>query len=169
MLSHSQIVHFWRHSVLHIRKAEHLRIPNFRLKVNFRHPMKRQIFGDTSGQDPNLHLALCLKLNFIPKYIDLRTFVVKISRVTFTYFAHRFDCSGQVWSQGSQNWFKYFRDWGIPTLKNGEMPPLLSGSYVRYRGVWRRRAGKKSVFAKQKQTFDPWPPNGSRVWCLRVR
>ena len=21
--------------------------------------MKRQIFGDTSGQDPNLHLALC--------------------------------------------------------------------------------------------------------------
>ena len=113
--------------------------------------------------------TISLKLIFIPKYIDLRTFVVKISRVTFTYFAHRFDCSGQVWSQGSQNWFKYFRDWGIPTLKNGEMPPLLSGSYVRCRGVWRRRAGKKSVFAKQKQTFDPWPPNGSRVWCLRVR
>ena len=117
----------------------------------------------------NLDYTIFLKLIFIPKYIDLRTFVVKISRVTFTYFAHRFDCSGQVWSQGSQNWFKYFRDWGIPTLKNGEMPPLLFGSYVRYRGVWRRRAGKKSVFAKQKQTFDPWPPNGSRVWCLRVR
>ena len=43
-------VHFRPHSVLHIRKAEHLRIPKFRLKVNFRHPMKRKIFGDTSGQ-----------------------------------------------------------------------------------------------------------------------
>ena len=40
--------------------------------------------------------TISLKLIFIPKYIDLRTFVVKISRVTFTYFAHRFDCSGQV-------------------------------------------------------------------------
>ena len=28
-------VHFRPHSVLHIRKAEHLRIPKFRLKVNF--------------------------------------------------------------------------------------------------------------------------------------
>ena len=60
MLSHGQTVHFRPHSVIHHQKAEHQRIPKFRLKVNFRHPMKRQIFGDTSGQDPNLHLALCL-------------------------------------------------------------------------------------------------------------
>ena len=60
MLSHGQTVHFKPHSVLHLWKAEHLRIPKFRCKGNFRHPMKRQIFGDTSGQDPNLHLALCL-------------------------------------------------------------------------------------------------------------
>ena len=65
MVSHGQTVHFRPHSVIHIRKAEHLRIPKFRLKVNFRHPMKRQIFGDTSGQDPNLHLALCLTLFFL--------------------------------------------------------------------------------------------------------
>ena len=45
----------------HHQKAEHHSIPKFRLKVNFRHPMKRQNFGDTSGQDPNLHLALCLR------------------------------------------------------------------------------------------------------------
>ena len=50
MLSHGQTVHFKPHSVLHLRKAEHLRIPKFKLKVNFRHPMKRHIFGDTSGQ-----------------------------------------------------------------------------------------------------------------------
>ena len=55
-----------------------------------------------------------------------------------------------------------------PLSRVGNAPPP-SGSYVRYRGVWRRRAGQKSVFAKRKQTFDPWPPNGSRVWCLRVR
>ena len=29
---------------IHIRKAEHLTIPKIRLKVNFQHPMKRQIF-----------------------------------------------------------------------------------------------------------------------------
>ena len=61
MLSHGQTVHFRPH-----RKAKHLRIPKFRLKVNFRHPMKRQIFGDTSGQDPNFHLALCQKLIKVP-------------------------------------------------------------------------------------------------------
>ena len=60
MLSHGQTVHFRPHSVIHQQKAEHQSIPKIRLKVNFRHPMKRQIFGDTSGQDPNLHLALCL-------------------------------------------------------------------------------------------------------------
>ena len=60
MLSHGQTVHFRPHSVIHIRKAVNLRIQEIRLKVNFRHPVKRQIFGDTSGQDPNLHLALCL-------------------------------------------------------------------------------------------------------------
>ena len=59
MLSHGQTVHFRPHSVIHNQKAEHQSIPKIRLKVNFRHPMKRQIFGDTSGQDPNLHLALC--------------------------------------------------------------------------------------------------------------
>ena len=59
MLSHGQTVHFRPHSVIHQQKAEHQSIPKIRLKVNFRHPMKRQIFGDTSGQDPNLHLALC--------------------------------------------------------------------------------------------------------------
>ena len=62
MLSHGQTVHFRPHSVIHQQKAEHQSIPKIRLKVNFRHPMKRQIFGDTSGQDPNLHLALCLKV-----------------------------------------------------------------------------------------------------------
>ena len=61
MLSHGQTVHFRPHSVIHHQKAEHHSIPKFRLKVNFRHPMKRQNFGDTSGQDPNLHLALCRK------------------------------------------------------------------------------------------------------------
>ena len=59
MLSHGQTVHFRPHSVIHNQKAEHQSIPKIRLKVNFRHPMKRQIFGDTSGKDPNLHLALC--------------------------------------------------------------------------------------------------------------
>ena len=49
MLSHGQTVHFRPHSVIHLRKAEHLRIPKFRLKVNFLHSMKRQIFYDTSG------------------------------------------------------------------------------------------------------------------------
>ena len=71
------------------------------------------------------YLTISCKWTFIPKYVDLRTFVLKISRVTFTHFAHRFDCSGQAWSQGSQNWFKYFRDRGIPTLKGGECSPTL--------------------------------------------
>ena len=68
MLSHGQTVHFRPHSVIHHQKAEHHSIPKFRLKVNFRHPMKRQNFGDTSGQDPNLHLALCHNL-FLTKLI----------------------------------------------------------------------------------------------------
>jgi hypothetical protein len=42
--SHGQTVDFRPHSVIHIRKAEHLTIPKIRFKVNFRHPMKRQIF-----------------------------------------------------------------------------------------------------------------------------
>ena len=46
MLSHGQTVHFWPHSVIHIRKAEHLRIKKIRLKFDFRHHMKRQICGD---------------------------------------------------------------------------------------------------------------------------
>ena len=65
MLSHGQTVHFRPHSVIHNQKAEHQSIPKIRLKVNFRDPMKRQIFGDTSGQDPNLHLALCLKVKYV--------------------------------------------------------------------------------------------------------
>ena len=50
MLSHGQTVHFWPHSVTHIQKAEHLRIPKIRLKFHFRHPVERQIFGDGVGQ-----------------------------------------------------------------------------------------------------------------------
>ena len=50
MLSHGQTVHFWPHSVTHIQKAEHLRIPKIRLKFDFRHPVERQIFGDGVGQ-----------------------------------------------------------------------------------------------------------------------
>ena len=45
--------------LIHIRKPEHLRIPNIRLKFDFRHPMERQIFGDRGGLDPALILALC--------------------------------------------------------------------------------------------------------------
>ena len=84
MVSHGQTVHFRPYSVLHIRKAEHLKIPNFRLKVNFRHPMKRQIFWDTSGQDPNLHLALCHKLIlYLPNQtkISTNTEMIKLSRL----------------------------------------------------------------------------------------
>ena len=61
MLSHGQTVHFWPHSVTHIQKAEHLRIPKIRLKFDFRHPVERQIFGDGDGLDPALILALCLR------------------------------------------------------------------------------------------------------------
>ena len=50
MLSHGQTVHFWPHSVTHIQKAEHLRIPKIRLKFDFWHPVERQIFGDGVGQ-----------------------------------------------------------------------------------------------------------------------
>ena len=46
MLSHGQTVHFWPHSVIHIRKAEHLTIQKIRLKFDFRHHVKRQICGD---------------------------------------------------------------------------------------------------------------------------
>ena len=41
------------HSVIHIRKAVHLRIPIIRFKVHFRHPMKRQNFRDTVAQKCN--------------------------------------------------------------------------------------------------------------------
>ena len=50
MLSHGQTLHFWPHSFIHIKKAEHLRIPKIRLKFHFRHPVERQIFGDGVGQ-----------------------------------------------------------------------------------------------------------------------
>ena len=63
MLSHGQTVTFRPHSVLHLWKAEHLRIPKFRLKVNFRHPMKR--FYDTSGMIFFTILKPCLRLNLI--------------------------------------------------------------------------------------------------------
>ena len=60
MLSHGQTVHFWPHSVIHIRKAEHLTIQKIRLKFDFRHHVNRQIFGDalqlTWRVDLNLHL-----------------------------------------------------------------------------------------------------------------
>ena len=46
MLSHGQTVHFWPHSVTHIQKAEHLRIPKIRLKFDFRHHVTCQICGD---------------------------------------------------------------------------------------------------------------------------
>ena len=45
VLSHGQTVYFWPHCVLHIRKAEHLRINKIRLKFDFRHHVKRQICG----------------------------------------------------------------------------------------------------------------------------
>ena len=37
---------FFTHSVIHIQKAEHLTIPKIRLKLHFRHHVKRQICGD---------------------------------------------------------------------------------------------------------------------------
>ena len=37
---------FLTHSVIHIRKAEHLTIQKIRLKFDFRHHVKRQICGD---------------------------------------------------------------------------------------------------------------------------
>ena len=74
--SHGQTVHFGPHSVRHIRKAVHLRIPKIRLKFHFRHPMERQIFGDGGRLDPALILALCpilsSKVLFMPIYITSR-------------------------------------------------------------------------------------------------
>ena len=58
---------FFTHSVIHIQKAVHLRIQKIRLKFHFRHPVKRQIFGDGDGLDPALILALCHKAVLIPQ------------------------------------------------------------------------------------------------------
>ena len=59
MLSHGQTVHFWPHSVTHIRKAVHLRIPKIRFEVHFRHPMTRQNFRDAVAQKCNPYLIWC--------------------------------------------------------------------------------------------------------------
>ena len=59
MLSHGQTVHFWPHSVIHIRKAVHLRIPKIRFEVHFRHPMTRQNFRDAVAQKCNPYLIWC--------------------------------------------------------------------------------------------------------------
>ena len=66
MLSHGQTVHFWPHSVIHIRKAEHLRIPKIRLKFDFRHHVKRQICGDA------LQLIWRVILKRYHMYVDTR-------------------------------------------------------------------------------------------------
>ncbi len=63
MLSHGQTVHFWPHSVTHIQKAEHLRIPKIRFEVHFRHAMTRQNFGDAVAQKCNPYLIWCRNNN----------------------------------------------------------------------------------------------------------
>ena len=65
MLSHGQTVHFRPHSIMHIRKAEHLRNTKIRLKVDFRDPMKRQNFGDTPVQTCIPYLIPCLRRNLV--------------------------------------------------------------------------------------------------------
>ena len=50
MLSHGQTVHFRPHSVIHHLKAMHHRIKMSYLEPILVHPVRRQIFGDTSGQ-----------------------------------------------------------------------------------------------------------------------
>ena len=50
MLSHGQTVHFKPHSVIHHLKAMHHRIQMSYLEPILVHPVRRQIFGDTSGQ-----------------------------------------------------------------------------------------------------------------------
>ena len=50
MVSHGQTVHFRPHSVIHHQKAMHHRIKMSYLEPILVHPVRRQIFGDTSGQ-----------------------------------------------------------------------------------------------------------------------
>ena len=57
-------VHFRCHSVIHIRKAEHLRILNLWFKVNFRHPMKLLNLWDLPEQTCNPYLIPCLNHEF---------------------------------------------------------------------------------------------------------
>ena len=59
--SGGQTVHFWPHSVIHNRKAVHLK-PWW--EVNFRPPLKRQNFRDASGQICYSYQISCHNHNF---------------------------------------------------------------------------------------------------------
>ena len=60
MVSDSQTVQFWPHSVIHNRKAVHLTVRKLWWKVIFGPPLKRQNFRDASGLSCYPHLISCL-------------------------------------------------------------------------------------------------------------
>ena len=59
MVSDSQTVQFWPHSVIHNRKAVHLTVRKLWWKVIFGPPLKRQNFRDASGLNCYHHLISC--------------------------------------------------------------------------------------------------------------
>ena len=65
MLSHGQTVHFRPHSVIHHQKAMHHTIKMSYLEPILVHPVRRQIFCDTSG----MIFFTILKLRLIPLLI----------------------------------------------------------------------------------------------------